>query len=149
MICVFFVPMNTVDQKQNLDSHLSMLLFLNSRLFLMQDFQTRRCLYISNQPSAPRTKDLQERKDRYLNGPSHLKLAALNLLASCSPSKDVLCSRGPESGEKKKGRLEGRSPLSCKIASKVAHPVVLSSWNPSAMSCVQAMRHRRASSSWN
>ena len=62
-------------------------------------------------------------------------LTPLNLLASFSSMPDSL-------------RLGGRSPLSCNIASRVAHPGWLRSSNPSARSCERATRHKRASSSY-
>ena len=76
--------------------------------------------------------------------PNHLKLAPLNLLASSSSSATAKC---PSPKAETEGRLGGRSPLSCRIASKVAQPGVLRSWKPSARSCVVATRQRRASSS--
>lgn len=43
---------------------------------------------------------------------------------------------------------KGLSPVDCKIANNVCHPVVDLSWNASARSWLVATRHRRASSSF-
>ena len=87
-------------------------------------------------PNHPRRRETKK--------PNHLKLAPLNLLASSSSSATAKC---PSPKAETEGRLGGRSPLSCRIASKVAQPGVLRSWKPSARSCVVATRQRRASSS--
>lgn len=44
-------------------------------------------------------------------------------------------------------RLGGLSPVDCRIANNVCHPVVDLSWKASARSCPVATRHKRASSS--
>ena len=77
---------------------------------------------------------------------AYVKLAPLNLLASCSLSEP---EPRPELGcrDEGEGRLGGRSPLSCNIASSVAQPGCSSKWNPSARSCVRATLQSIASSS--
>ena len=85
-------------------------------------------------------------QEKYLRRALYLKLARLNLLASCSSSAAEPSAAPEEKGE---GRFGGRSPLSSRMANNVAHPGVLRSWKTSARSCVVATRQRRASSSFS
>ena len=82
------------------------------------------------------------------DGYGYVRLAPLKRLASCDSSstatRPLMECRLWKEGE---GRLGGRSPLSCRMASKVAHPGVSRSLNPSARSWVLATWQRRPSSS--
>lgn len=101
------------------------------------------------------------------------RLAPLNLLARRSPSEFGDTDRGmgyrclraeieaeaEAEAEKEddgtagvgilgiQGRLRGRSPLSCRMATRVAHPLVFTSCRPSVGSWAVATRHSSFSSS--